>query len=72
MSSPEDLRRQAMKEEILKDIKKHPGTWVEDISRRLGWNRQTVGNYVRMLESDKSIYTMKKGAMIEIWPTDGK
>lgn len=69
---PEELRRQIMKDELLKDIRKHPGTWVEDIARRLKWNRQTVSNYVKTLRADGVVRLERKGAMDLIYPNDGR
>ncbi len=72
MPSPDELRREAMRNEVLKDIESHPGTWVEDIARRLGWNRATVSNYVRELTNQKKVKTQRKGPLVEIRPANGK
>jgi len=67
MSLADDLRNAAkasMKTAILDDIKKNPGTWKEDISKRLGIHRQTVTTYVNELMAAGAVSSKRVG------PTD--
>lgn len=57
-----------MKDTLLEDIQDHPGTWIEDVSRRLEWNRQTVSKYADTLEGEDQIRIERKGNMKTLWP----
>ncbi len=67
-NSAETERVKYMREILFKDIRENPGTWVEDIARRLGWNRQTVSRYARMLIAEGKVRVTKKGPVNEFWP----
>lgn len=59
-------------EEKIRDfIMQNPGTYVEEISRRLGYNRATVTKYVRGFVGSDTISEKKKGPIYELWPNNG-
>jgi predicted transcriptional regulator len=50
-------------EYVFQDISQNPGTYAEEISKRIGWNRQTVAVYLRELAALGRINIERKGPM---------
>jgi predicted transcriptional regulator len=66
MSLADDLRndqKAKMKAAVLDDIRKNPGTWKEDIAKRIGIHRQTVTTYVNELVAERSVTKERRGQM---------